>query len=176
LGKHVTRPLVIIIAAVAHENLCIGYDTRLPWHIPEDMRRFKSLTYGYPLIMGRVTCEGLIRDFGGPLPGRQMLTLSRNADIEIHPDIQMCTSLMSALDSAKPAKKIFIAGGSKIYQESLSIADRLELTLVDGTYEGDTFFPEFKHLIGTHFQLTQEEFHPGFSFVTYDRIQTPEPQ
>ena len=164
---------MIIIAAVAHENLCIGHDTRLPWHIPEDLRRFKRLTYGCPLIMGRVTCEGLIRDFGGPLPGRRMFALSRNANTEIHPDIQICTSLKSALDHAQPATQIFIAGGAKIYQESLSIADRLELTLVDGIYEGDTFFPEFKHLIGTHFQLTQQETHPGFSFVTYDRIHLP---
>jgi len=174
LGKHVNRPQVIIIAAVAHENLCIGRDTRLPWHIPEDMRRFKRLTYGSPLIMGRVTCEGLIRDFGGPLPGRKMFALSRNTDIDIHPDIQVCRSLESALHHAQPAKQIFIAGGAKIYQEGLNLADRLELTLVDGTYEGDTFFPEFKHLIGSHFRLTQQEIHPGFCFATYDRISTPE--
>ncbi|MCY4170592.1 MAG: dihydrofolate reductase [Bacteroidetes bacterium] len=161
---------MIIIAAVARDNLCIGKDSHLPWHIPEDMRRFKRLTYGHPLIMGRVTCQGLIRDFGGPLPGRQLIALSHRVGTDIHPDIQVCGSLISAIDHAKPAKQVFIAGGAIIYQEALEFADRLELTLVDGAYDGDTFFPPFKHLIGTTFALTHEDVHEGFSFVTYDRI------
>ncbi len=161
---------MIIIAAVAKENRCIGKDTHLPWQISEDLRRFKQLTLGQPLIMGRVTCEGLIRDFGGPLPERQLLTLSRNTDIEIHPEIYVYNSLSCALNQVKSADKVFIAGGAKIYQEALEFADRLELTLVDGAYDGDTFFPPYEHLIGTKFNLTNEEPHEGFSFVTYDRI------
>ncbi len=168
-----TRPLVIIIAALAQKNRCIGRDTRLPWHVPSDLRRFKRLTYGSPMIMGRVTCEGLIRDFGGPLPGREIFALTRDSNRKIHPDIQICPSLESALDHVKTAAKVFIAGGATIYQEGLKFADRLELTLIDGAYEGDTFFPSYEHLIGTEFALKKEDLHQGFSFVTYDRIQPP---
>lgn len=170
MGKHVAHPLLIVIAALARENRCIGRESRLPWHVPEDMKRFKRLTYGYPMIMGRVTCEGLIRDFGKPLPGRQTLALTRNMNSVIHPDIELCSSLESALGRVKGYKKVFIAGGAKIYEEALSWADRLELTLIDGSYEGDTFFPAYEHLIGTEFSLSHEDSHEGFSFVTYDRI------
>lgn len=170
MGKHVTRPSVIIIAALAQENRCIGRNTRLPWHVPEDLRRFKRLTVGAPLIMGRITCEGLIRDFGGPLPEREIFALTRNLDAKIHPDIQLCASLESALTRVKTAKKVFIAGGAKVYEESLNFADRLELTLIDGAYEGDTFFPAYEHLIGTEFFLKNEDHHDGFSFITYEHI------
>ena len=173
MGEHVTRPLVIIIAALARENRCIGRDTRLPWHVPEDMRRFKRLTYGFPMIMGRVTCEGLMRDFDGPLPGRQTLALSKNPTPELHSDVQVFPSLESALDHVKTADKVFIAGGTRVYEEGLKLADRLELTLIDGAYEGDTFFPAYEHLIGTEFSLKHEDPHQGFSFATYDRIQPP---
>ncbi len=170
MGKHVRRPLVIVIAALTRENRCIGRETRLPWHVPEDMKRFKRLTYGFPMIMGRVTCQGLIRDFGKPLPGRPTLALTRNLNSVIHPDIEPCPSLESALDRVKTAEKVFIAGGAGVYEEGLNWADRLELTLIDGAYEGDTFFPAYEHLIGTEFSLTHEEPREGFSFVTYDRI------
>lgn len=172
MGKHVNRPIVIIIAAVARENLCIGSDTHLPWHIPEDMRRFKRLTYGHPLVMGRVTCQGLIRDFGGPLPGRQLLALSRDTNTFIHPEVQVHDSLHSALDQVRSTSQIYIAGGAEVYKEALEFSDRLELTLVDGAYDGDTFFPPFQHLIDTEFAVAQKEDHEGFSFVTYERIRS----
>ena len=164
------HPMIVIIAALARENRCIGDRMRLPWHVPEDMRRFKRLTLGFPMIMGRVTCEGLIRDFGQPLPGRRTLALTRNPGALIHPQIECCVSLGVALKRVKTAEKVFIAGGAKIYEEALSLADRLELTLIDGAYQGDTFFPAYEHLIGTVFALSHEDPHEGFSFVTYDRI------
>ncbi len=170
MGKHVIRPFVIVIAALARENRCIGRKTRLPWHVPEDMKRFKRLTYGSPMIMGRITCEGLIREFGSPLPGRRTLALTRNLNSSIHPEIELCPSMQSALDRVKDDEKVFIAGGAKIYAEALNWADRLELTLIDGAYAGDTFFPAYEHLIGTEFSLSHEDAHEGFSFVTYDRI------
>lgn len=164
--------MIIIIAALARENRCIGHQTRLPWHVPEDMRRFKRLTLGFPMIMGRVTCEGLIRDFGQPLPGRRTLALTRSPDTLIHPEIECCVSMEAALERVKAVEKVFIAGGAKIYEEALGLADRLELTLIDGAYPGDTFFPAYEHLIGTEFELSYEDPQEGFSFVTYDRIQS----
>ncbi len=169
MGEYVRHPIVIVIAALARENRCIGRESRLPWHIPKDMQRFKRLTSGFPVIMGRVTCEGLIRDFGGPLPGRRMFALTRNPQKRIHPDVELCLSLDSALDKVQTAEKVFIAGGAEIYEESLKFADQLELTLVDGSYDGDTYFPAYEHLIGTEFELRNEEKHEGFSFATYDR-------
>ena len=163
-------PFVIVIAALARENRCIGHNTRIPWHVPEDLKRFKRLTYGFPIIMGRITCEGLVRDFGGPLPGRRMLMLTRTWNKKFHPDIELHSSLASALECVKTVDQVFLAGGTKIYEEGLKFADRLELTLINGSYDGDTFFPVYDHLIGTEFSLSREEVHDGFSFVTYDRI------
>ena len=112
MGKHVTRPLVIVIAALARENRCIGRNLRLPWHISEDMRRFKRLTSGSPMIMGRLTCEGLVRDFGGPLPNRRMLVLTSNPNANIHPSIESFASLEDALKHVEFADRVFIAGGA----------------------------------------------------------------
>ena len=170
MGEHVTRSRVIVIAALARENRCIGSNLRLPWHIPEDMRRFKRLTSGFPLIMGRLTCEGLVRDFGGPLPNRRMLVLTSNPNANIHPSIEPFASLEAALKHVEFADRVFIAGGARVYEEGISIADRLELTLIDRSYEGDTFFPPYEHLIGTEFSLVKERPHQGFTFATYDRI------
>lgn len=170
MGKHVTRPLVIVIAALARENRCIGRNLRLPWRIPEDMRRFKRLTSGFPMIMGRLTCEGLVRDFGGPLPNRRMLVLTSNPNANIHPSIEPFVSLKAALNHVELAEQLFIAGGARVYEEGIPIADRLELTLIDRSYEGDTFFPPYEHLIGTEFALVNERLHEGFTFATYDRI------
>ncbi len=161
---------MIVIAALARENRCIGRNLRLPWHISEDMRRFKRLTTGFPMIMGRLTCEGLVRDFGGPLPNRRMLVLTSNPNADIHPSIKPFASLEAALKHVEFADRVFIAGGAKVYEEGISIADRLELTLIHRSYEGDTFFPPYEHLIGTEFSLVKERPHEGFTFATYDRI------
>ncbi len=161
---------MIIIAALARENRCIGRNLRLPWHISEDMQRFKRLTSGFPMIMGRLTCEGLVRDFGGPLPNRRMLVLTSNPNKKIHPSIESFDSLESALKGVESADQVFIAGGARVYEEGIPIADRLELTLIDRFYEGDTFFPPYEHLIGKEFALVKERPHEGFTFATYDRI------
>lgn len=161
---------MIVIAALARENRCIGRNLRLPWHIPEDMRHFKRLTSGFPMIMGRLTCEGLVHDFGGPLPNRRMLVLTSSPDTKIHPSIESFASLEAALKDVESADQVFIAGGARVYEEGIPIADRLELTLIDRSYEGDTFFPPYEHLIGTEFALVKERPHEGFTFATYDRI------
>ena len=122
------------------------------------------------MIMGRLTCEGLVRDFGGPLPNRRMLVLTSNPNASIHPSIESFASLEAALKHVESADRVFIAGGAKVYEEGIRIADRLELTLIDRSYEGDTFFPPYEHLIGTEFELVKERPREGFTFATYDRI------
>ena len=176
-------PEVVVIAAVAESDRLIGDGLELPWHIPADLKRFKALTVGHPLIMGRKTFESLVHQFGGPLPNRENVVLTRQPDRVNHPGVQVFTSLSNALAAFPNAERVFIGGGAGVYESVLNgdegiEADRLELTLVDGDFEGDTFFPPYAHLLqsgGGPFRLTFEEAHraegtvPGFRFVTYTR-------
>jgi len=121
-----------MIAAVGR-NRELGRGNELLWHIPEDLKRFKALTLGHPVIMGRKTFESI----GKPLPGRTNLVVSRSA-----------LSLEDALAQAKKLDKeeVFIIGGAQIYEQALPYADRLYLTLIEDTKEADAFFPEYEKL------------------------------
>jgi dihydrofolate reductase len=174
-------PEVVVIAAVAASDRLIGDGLNLPWHIPADLKRFKALTVGHPLIMGRKTFESLVHQFGGPLPNRENVVLTRQPDRVVHPGVQVYTSLASAMEAFSEAERVFIGGGAGVYASVLDDAgnvqaDRLELTLVEGDFEGDTFFPPYAHLLDTNggpFRLIEEEVHPArgdspaFRFVTY---------
>jgi len=162
-------PEIIIIAAVAERNRVIGRGLDLPWHIPEDLKRFKRLTLGHPLIMGRNTFDSLVHQFGRPLPERRNIVVSTTGAWPEFPDVTVCSSLSEALASLKGEPRIYIGGGGTIYTQCLPMAHRLELTLVKGEYEGDTFFPPFEHLIGSVFFLDREEAKDGFRFVSFVR-------
>jgi len=164
-------PTLILIAALAEDSRVIGRDKDLPWHLPEDLKRFKRLTSGHPLLMGRVTFESIVHQFGGPLPDRRHLILSRSGDVPSadHPDVETYASIDAALDAVDDGATLFIGGGADVYEQFLPHADRLELTLVDGDYDGDTFFPEYEHLVGDVFEVTNVDARDGFRFVTYDR-------
>ena len=162
-------PEIVLIAAVAEKNRVIGKDRDLPWHIPEDLKHFKRLTTGHPLLMGRKTFESIVHQFGGPLPERRMVVLTRRGELSDYPDVETYPSIDAAMDALADEDVIFIGGGETIYEQFLPKADRLELTLVEGDYEGDTFFPEFEHLIGDVFERVREEPYDGFRFVTYER-------
>ncbi len=163
------QPEIVIIAAVAERNRLIGRGLDLPWRLPGDLRRFKRMTLGKPLVMGRRTFEAVLHQFGGPLPGRRILVLTSRGPFPDHPDIETFPSLTLALQSASNAPTVYIGGGSRVYEESLDIAHRLELTLVEGDWEGDVYFPEYEHLIGDVFTVKSDEPHNGFRFVTYVR-------
>lgn len=167
MPKH--RPEVVIIAAVAAANRAIGLDGGLPWHISADLRRFKQLTYGHPVIMGRRTVESVLDRLGGPLPGRPMLMLTSGTALPAHPEIRPYSSLEAALSASSTAEKVFICGGAAVYAAALAIADTLELTIVEGTYRADAFFPRYEHLLGRRFCLAEEERHSGYRFATYRR-------
>ena len=164
------QPTVVIIAAVARENRCIGKDMDLPWYLPEDLKRFKRLTSGHPLIMGRRTFTTILRDFGRPLPGRRTLVLTRQDEPEAPPCIEAHKSLSAALQAVRESELVFIAGGAEVYREALPIADRLELTLVDGRFEGDTFFPPYEHLLESEFVLIESQLRNGYTFMTWERV------
>jgi len=167
-------PEIVLIAAVAEDNRVIGNDKDLPWHIPEDLKRFKRLTTGHPLVMGRVTFESIVHQFGGPLPDRRLVVLTSRGALPDYPDVEAYASIDAAMDAVAGEDRVFIGGGEAIYEQFLPRADRLELTLVEGSYEGDTHFPRYEHLVGDVFEVTHDDPRDGFRFVTFERIESGE--
>ena len=146
------RPEIVLIAAVAEANRVIGAENRLPWRLPEDLKRFKRLTTGCPMIMGRRTFESLVDEFGGPLPDRRLLIVTSRGPIAEYPDVETFPDPETALAAAQGAPRVFIGGGAALYRQFLERADRWELTVVEGNFQGDTFFPPYEHLIGAAFR------------------------
>lgn len=161
---------IVLIAAVARSNRVIGVDGDLPWHLPEDLKRFKQLTTGHPLLMGRRTFESITETFGGPLPDRRQLILTTQKTFDTYPDVETYDSIPAALNAVADDATLYIGGGQQIYEQFLPRADRLELTEVEGAYDGDTFFPPYKHLVGDTFAEVQRDERDGFAFVTYERV------
>ena len=149
-----------IIAALDHRR-AIGKDGKLPWHIPEDLKRFKRLTTGHALLMGRRTWESL----GRPLPGRRNVVLSSSPV----PGIESYASIEESLRALASAERVFVIGGGNVYAQLIDRADELYLTLVDRNVEADAFFPPYEHLLGTVFREAARERHPEFEFVDYVR-------
>lgn len=160
---------LVLIAAVAEANRVIGRGMDLPWHLPEDLKRFKRLTSGHPMVMGRRTFDSLIAQFGGPLPNRRHLVLSRHPARVTHPIAEPHPTLASALAAVAEVPRVFIAGGGTLYTQTVADVHRLELTLVEGRHEGDAFFPPYQHLIGPTYHLKHLAPRSGFRFETYRR-------
>lgn len=155
------------IVAVS-ENGIIGREGDLPWHLPEDLERFKSLTMGHPMVMGRRTYESI----GRPLPGRKSVVLTRS-DQFAPEGVTVVGSLDEALDACEGEDEVFVIGGASLFAEALPRADRLYLTRVHATIEGDTFFPEetlddFILLEEEHHPIDEKHRHP-YSFQCYER-------
>ena len=131
--------LISIIAAMGR-NRAIGYQNTLPWRLPADLQRFKQLTLGHHILMGRKTFESI----GRPLPGRTSIIITRQKDFQAEGCL-IAHSLGEAIDLAKShgEQEAFIIGGAEIYAQALSIIDRMYLTLVEAEPEADAFFPEF---------------------------------
>lgn len=154
---------VTIVAAVARNGV-IGVDGGLPWHLPDDLRRFKALTLGHVLVMGRRTYESI----GRPLPGRTTVVVTRNARWRPGSDeVRVAASVPDALAAgAAIDPEVFVVGGAEVYAAALPLAHRLELTLVDAEPDGDTVFPE----VDWHEwrELRREEAE-GVAYATYER-------
>lgn len=161
---------ISLIAAVSAENRVIGAGKNLPWHIPEDLQRFKRLTLGKPLVMGRATYEAIIHQFGRPLGDRRTVVLSRGGSTGLLEGVETYASIEDVMAALVDEPIVYIGGGGTIYEQFLPLATTLELTLVDGAHKGDTYFPEYEHLIGDKFEVIFEARHPGFRFVTYRLI------
>lgn len=151
--------MINIIVAVA-SNGVIGCHNRLIWHISEDLKRFKSLTTGHPVIMGRKTYESI----GRPLPNRRNIVVSRNAELKIE-GVEVVASLERAIDMCQNDDP-FVIGGGEIYRAAMPLADRLYLTSVDQSPEGDTYFPKIEDV---QWREVAREKHDGYQFIDYIR-------
>lgn len=159
---------MITLIAAAAENNALGKNNDLLWHLPDDFKRFKQLTSHHYIIMGRKTFES----FPKPLPNRTHVIITRQKNYQYEGCI-VVSSLKEALAIAPKNETVFIIGGGEIYQQSIAIADCIELTRVHTQLEADTFFPEIDL---KEWQLTFEDFHPqdekhqySFTFQTFVR-------
>ena len=158
---------VTLIAAVA-ENGVIGRGNGLPWHLPADLQRFKRLTTGHTIVMGRKTYQSI----GKPLPHRRSIVISQSPDF--HPEgVTVVAGMPQALDLAREASDVFVIGGRRVFEAALPLADRLELTRVHAEVPGDVMLPPINL---TDWRLVSEKRHPSddrhaypFSFLTYQR-------
>jgi dihydrofolate reductase len=157
-------PQVYLVAAVASNGI-IGANGALPWRLPEDLRHFKRITMGHPVIMGRKTWESL----KGPLPGRDNIVVTRTAGYEA-PGAAVASSLEAALALCLGEPVVFVIGGSRLFAESLPFAAGLVMTEIYEDFEGDTWFPPYDR---SHWKETQREQHATaegmkFDFVLYE--------
>jgi dihydrofolate reductase len=166
------QPVISLVVAMA-ENGAIGRDNALPWRLPDDLKRFKSLTMGKHLLMGRKTYESI----GRPLPGRTNVVLTRDRDWRAE-GVVVVRSLGQALGCARDAEELVAIGGAEIYRLLMPFARRIYLTLVHAEFAGDTFFPDFDP---TQWADVECQSHPAdernayaFTFVTLERKSTPE--
>lgn len=146
---------IILIAAMA-KNRVIGRGNTIPWHIPGEQQRFKGMTMGHTLVMGRKTFESI----GRPLPGRKTVIISRNREYQAAGCV-VVPSLAAAIALCPETETVFIAGGGEIYQQALDLADSIYLTVLDREVEGDILFPEF--------DLKR------FQKISSERVEGPEP-
>jgi dihydrofolate reductase len=159
---------MLTIIAAAAENNALGKDNQLVWHLPDDFKRFKKLTSGHHIIMGRKTFDS----FPKPLPNRTHVVITRQDNFRKE-GLLVVNSLERAIEIAADDPQPFVIGGGEIYKLAMKLADKIELTRVHGTFEADTFFPEIDE---NQWTLVSEEFHDkdgkhnyAFTYLTYER-------
>ena len=159
--------LTIIVAAA--ENNAIGKGNKLIWHLSDDLKRFKALTNGHHIIMGRKTFES----FPKPLPNRTHVVITRQSDYKAPKGVIIVNSLTDALDASRSDSQPFVIGGGEIYKQALPLADTLELTRVHENFDADTFFPIVDENIwketANTFHQKDDKHDYEFSFITYTK-------
>ncbi len=159
--------MITIIAAVGANNE-LGKDNDLVWHLPDDFKRFKALTTGHPIIMGRKTFES----FPKLLPNRKHIVITRNKNYT-QAGVSVVHSLQDAIDLAKEDPQPFVIGGGEIYSMAMPIVDKIELTRIHANFEVDTYFPKISL---EDWELVNEVYHPkdekhlfDFTYQTFER-------
>jgi dihydrofolate reductase len=158
-------PLSLIVAMA--RNSIIGVENDLPWHIPADLQRFKAITMGKPVIMGRKTFQSIEARLKKPLPGRPNFVISANGFS--YPGVDVFSDLETAISEARfeyPDTELMIIGGASIYEQALPLVDRMYLTIVDQDARGDAYFPKFDEASWT--ESAHEKF-DGYAFRTLER-------
>lgn len=159
----------ITLIVAAGENDAIGKDNQLIWHLSDDLKRFKELTNGHHIIMGRKTFES----FPKPLPNRTHIVISRQDNYQVPSGVILVNNLEDAFDAAKADKQPFVIGGGEIYKQAMPYADKIELTRVHEDFEADTFFPKIDTTIWkesqNRYHAKDEKHQHAFSFITYIR-------
>lgn len=174
--------MISLIAAVS-KNGVIGVDNKLPWHLPEDLKRFRELTRGKTVLMGRKTFESILKQLGKPLPNRKNVVVTRDMNYRApltptpipvgeggrrpgEGTVEIFHSVADALNAHK-GEDIMVIGGGEIYKQTIDRADTLYITAVDKEIAGDTFFPPIDRAV---WKESLREQHEGFVFVNYTKI------
>lgn len=157
---------IVLVAAMTHDHV-IGFHNKMPWHMPADLKHFKAVTMGKPIIMGRKTFESL----GRALPGRQNIVVSSNANYDA-PGAAVYTTLVDAIDAAEGGE-VMVIGGGQLFQQALSLAHTMHLTYIDLEVEGDVFFPAWNalewHEVSREKHEADEKNPYGYTFIRLDR-------
>ena len=165
----------ITISAIAamDKRRVIGHQGRLPWHVPEDLKRFSNLTKGHAVLMGRKTFESLPEKFK-PLPGRKNIVISstikslpKMPEVAFYDTLAVFFGKLKSGELKLPSDKLWIIGGEQIYRSTIQLWQEVELTLVAGEHLGDAYFPQFED----KFDLASREDYTGFAFLKYRRKQ-----
>ena len=159
----------LIIIAAAAENNALGIDNDLPWHLPDDFKRFKELTTGHKIIMGRKTLES----FPKALPNREHIAVTRKKNYQPKFPCTIVNSLEEAITLTEYDSISYIIGGGEIYGQAMKYATHIELTRIHASFEADTFFPEID---SKEWEVINEEYHPkderhqfDFTYLTYEK-------
>ena len=159
--------MVTMVVAIA-ENNAIGKNNQLLWHLPKDLKHFKTITSGHTVIMGRKTFDSV----GKPLPNRRNIVVTRNRELSIG-NVEVVNDLATALELCSGEQEVFIVGGAEIYKQAMKDTGRIYLTVVHASFEADTFFPEIDHdiwkVIASESHEPDEKHAFGYTFSTLER-------
>lgn len=159
---------MLTLIAAAGENNELGKNNDLVWHLPDDFKRFKKITSGHHIIMGRKTFDS----FPQPLPNRTHVVITRQENFK-KPGIIVVHSLERAIELTKDDPQPFVIGGGEIYKIAMDVADKIELTRVHGEFEADAFFPEIDEsqwkLVAKEYHEKDEKHQYAFTYLTYER-------
>ena len=160
--------MIISLIAAMSKNRVIGKDNQLPWHLPADLKYFKQMTIGKPIVMGRKTFVSV----GNPLPGRRNIVLTRQQHLTFD-GCEVFGDMDEALEAIKDEPEVMIVGGAEIFKQALPGASRIYLTIIDNEFDGDTYFPEWNE---SEWQETASEAHKSdeknpyeYRFVVFER-------
>ena len=156
---------MISLIVAFDQNQLIGVENKMPWHFKEDLQYFKKTTLHHDVLMGRKTFESILSYNNQPLPNRHSVVLSRTIDIE-HDAVTVIQDLQEYITNYPSEKELFVIGGASVYEQVLPMANRLYITHVKGTYEGDTYFPAYDSSAFTCIKETATE---SLVFAVYER-------